>query len=261
MTEPLIIIPSFISRKEHAQVLLKCIETLNKSADSPEILIVDDCSPYQEQARILYDHFQLKYDNIELEYNDTNRGFSFSVNKGLKQCLEEKRDGVLVNADIEFREIGWLDEMKKTDASIIGALLFYENSLVQHAGTYFSKFTRSFDHRFKGCPPDYDPIHKQIECPCTAALLYIRNECLEEVGLFDEDFLLGWEDVDYNLRSIKEGHKAVYNPKVKAIHHESLFRGKHSASEKTLEMQKKSFLYLLEKYKGADFSGLVRSNL
>ena len=63
-------------------------------------------------------------------------------------------------------------------------------------------------------------------CPVTGAFQYIRPEVLEQVGLYDPGFRMGCEDVDYCLRVFQAGFACVYEPAIRAIHHESLFRSR-----------------------------------
>jgi GT2 family glycosyltransferase len=168
------------------------------------------------------------------------------------QAIRENRDVILVNADIQFINNTWLEALQETDASVVGALLTYSNGLVQHAGIYFSILRREHDHRYRMAPSTLSEVHKEIECPVTGALMYIKSECLQEVGYLDNDFGMGWEDVDYCIRVMKSGRKCMYQPKAIAIHHESMFRrGKETQAQRWFE---EGLIYLQKKYAGEDMS-------
>lgn len=249
----LLIIPSYLKTNTHAKVLSKCVGTLRETTEDT-ILIVDDCSPVKEKDKF-YRELSDWVENVEYEIQPRNKGFSSTVNVGLKRALNEGLDACLVNADIEFKEKGWLEEAQNTDADIVGALLFYPNMIIQHAGIFFSLFSRTFDHRYKGSAPNLPAAQIPTECPVTGALQFIRHDLLKDIGLYDEEFRLGMEDVDYCLRAIQAGHKSVFNPNVKAIHHESLFRGEES--EKMREWESDSRLRLFQKYSDVDFKGIA----
>src|SRR5262249_13733036 len=74
-------------------------------------------------------------------------------------------------------------------------------------------------------------------CPVTAALQLIRWETLDAVGLYDEEYRMCFEDVDYCLRVFEAGLEGIYEPSVRAVHREKFFRGKPSPQVKqwTLE--------------------------
>ena len=125
----------------------------------------------------------------ELIAKPVNEGFSKTVNVGLRQALEAGQDAVLVNADVEFIDSGWLDVMRArvgeddAPASVVGARLLYPNGLIQHGGIFFSLLHRVFDHRFRYAPADLPEALYAVTAPVTGALQLIRHEALTEVGL------------------------------------------------------------------------------
>lgn len=250
---PLLIIPSYVSKEEHAHALIKTVSTLRATTDE-EVLIVDDGSPAKNITN-LYSEMKHKYDKIDFYEKDDNEGFSKTVNIGLARALADGRDACLINADIEFIQEDWLNQLQATEADIVGGLLLYPNLLIQSAGTYFSRITRVFDHRFVGSPPNLPAAQIPCECPVTAALQYIRHPTLAKVGIYDEGFKMGWEDVDYLIRALQQGFKSVYNPKSVAVHHESLFR--KQLSDKVRKWQADSILLLMKKYHDTDFRGIA----
>lgn len=120
-----------------------------------------------------------------------------------------------------------------------------------------SLLTRTFDHRFKFGPADLPEAQRACVCPVTGALQYIRFETLDTVGVYDDRFRMGWEDVDYALRVFLAGGMCVYQPTVRAYHHESIFRGR--PSEKVQAWQQESYALLMEKYKETNFAQFVPS--
>ena len=254
MNDPLLIIPTFFSSEDHVTIFEECIKSIRDTTDA-EVICVDDCSPdnelYEKSRAVTY-----TYANIDLVQNRENSGFARTVNVGLRRALKEKRDAVLVNQDIEFNEQGWLEQAASHDADIVGGMLLYPNGLIQHAGIYFSTITRTFNHRFLYCFPTLPAANKISECPITGALQYIKYDTLESVGLYDENFFLGYEDVDYNLRVLFEGGKCIYDPQVKAFHHESIIR-KDYKNQKQVD----SLEYIMHKYIGKSFKGIVSSHL
>jgi GT2 family glycosyltransferase len=197
----------------------------------------------------------------EVHRKSKNSGFSKTVNVGLRKALQEGRDAILMNADIELTTPGWYRHFKSTrdqkdrPAAVVGALLLYPNGLIQHGGIYFSLLTRTFDHLYKYGPPNLPEALKKSVSPVTGALQYIRHSTLETVGLYDESFYMGWEDVDYCLRVFAHGQQCIYNPNVRAFHFEMMFRGQ--PSPKIAEWQQKSWIYLCEKWKDQSFHDLV----
>lgn len=261
--KPLAVIPTFVRKEEDVELVQTTIASLHRTApDELEILVVDDGSP--EEALVDQLDVQQELLGFELLRKETNTGFSRTVNFGLRRALQEGRNAILVNADIEMCcPPGWVNQMEQqrglvnpdTRAAVVGALLLYPNGLIQHAGIYFSLLTRTFDHYYKYGPWDLPEAQRAEVRPVTGALQFIRHECLTNVGLYDEDFKMGWEDVDYCLRVLMSGRECVYQPAVRAFHHEGMFRFRKD--EQLQRWQAESFMRLMNKYRTTSFAELV----
>jgi GT2 family glycosyltransferase len=262
--KPLAIIPNYVTEAMDLEVIRTCIETMRGTVgDACDLMVVDDGSPAQDYAQAVK-HLTEEAGGV-YHGKDKNQGFSKTVNIGLRRALQEGRDAILVNADIEFLTDTWLDLMLKQKAnddsdrlaSIVGALLVYPNGLIQHAGIFFSLLYREFDHIYRYAPADLPEARQARTCPVTGALQFIRHECLAELGVYDEDFRMGWEDVDYTIRAWNSGRSIVMQPGVKAIHHESFFRGR--SNTKVEKWQQESWLYFCRKHANQSFAEFVPS--
>jgi GT2 family glycosyltransferase len=255
----LAIVPTYLRTAEDLDVLLRCLVSLRVTAPQADVLVVDDCSPAAELVDMI--GAAAAELGIELKRRPVNGGFSRAVNVGLRRALDEGRDAMLVNADIEFRRPQWLEPMlARTDttgapAAVVGARLLYPNGLLQHAGVYFSKLHRDWGHRFMYGPGDLREALVPCRCPVTGALQLIRHECLADVGIYDEDFRMGWEDVDYCLRVFASGRECIYEPMACATHAESLFRSRKGEGQDNWEGQ--SNVALQRKYATTDLSAFM----
>jgi GT2 family glycosyltransferase len=253
---PLCVIPSYLRTAEDLDLLVKCLVSLWATAPDAAVLVVDDGSPNRELLPLLSAAIdELGY---ELVAKAENEGFSRTVNVGLRRALETGRDAVLVNADIEFTEPGWLDRMvARTDtqgrpAAVVGARLLYPNGCIQHAGVFFSFRARSWWHRYQYAPADVLEAQQPALCPVTGALQLIRHSALEALGLYDEGFRMGFEDLDFCLRAFDAGLECIYEPTVCAVHHESVFRSRKTPALEAWHQD--SFQHLRTKWAQADFS-------
>lgn len=262
--KPLVVIPSYCKNADQVQVLAETIASIDKTVpDETDILVVDDHSPDEEARDLISDLYSVS--DWELIQKAENTGFSATVNMGLRKARDEGRDAILMNADIEMDVPDWVRRCQETKdgdgepAAVVGALLVYPTSgLIQHAGIYFSFLTRRFYEKYKFAPPRLPAALRVAELPVTGAFQYIRNETLTRVGLYDERFRLGYEDVDYCLRVFKEGMHCVYNPQVRAYHFESMFRGEKS--DRINQWERDSFAALNAKWAGENFAQYVPTN-
>jgi GT2 family glycosyltransferase len=253
----LAVVPTYLRTDEDLDVLLRCLVSLRQTAPEADVLVVDDCSPNTK----LVDMLDLAAGELEivLYRRPENGGFSRAVNDGLRWALKEGRDAVLVNADIEFTRPHWLEAMlarKDTTgapAAVVGARLLYPNGLIQHAGVYYSTLHRFWAHRFNYGPADLPEALVPCRCPVTGALQLIRHECLYAVGVYDESFRMGHEDVDYCLRVFASGRECIYEPAACAVHAESVFRRRKGEGQD--DWERESARTLQEKYATSDLSG------
>lgn len=255
----LAVVPTYLRTPEDAEVLLRCLTSLRVTAPELELLVVDDASP----ASDLVDQLGPVVDELggELFRKHENSGFSATVNVGLRRAHAWGQDAVLVNADLEFRWGGWFEALdRRTDtqgrpASVVGALLSYPNGLIQHAGVFFSLLNRKFHHRHRFAPANLPEAQAPLRCPVTGALQLIRHEALDALGFYDEEFKMGLEDVDFCLRAFESGREVIYEPAARAVHAESVFRGRSTERIRTWQIQ--STRWLWAKYPHADFSPWV----
>ena len=101
-----------------------------------------------------------------------------------------------------------------SEIGIVGAKLLYPDNRIQYAGTIRNPDAPEwFDHRYRFKPADWGPA--DIAGPtlaATGACMYIVRGVLDQVGLFDEEYGMGYEDVDYCLRAWQAGYQVVYAP-------------------------------------------------
>ena len=260
VTRPaLCVVPTYLRRPEELEVVARCLVTLKETAPGAHVLVVDDHSPAAELAAAV--EAACGELGFWFDRRPSNEGFSRTVNVGLRIAHENGCDGVLVNADIEFPDAGWLERMQaRTDvsgrpAAVVGARLIYPQGVIQHAGIMVSLLQRDFFHRFQYGPADLPEALEPCRCPVTAALQLIRWETLDRLGFYDEEYRLAYEDVDYCLRVFEAGLDCIYEPSVRALHHESMFRGQADARIKRWTTE--SALRLWSKWADFDLSRFV----
>ena len=247
------VIPAYLRSEQDLRILGKALSSLRETAKC-DITVVDDGSPdeYPQYLLSLCDGYE-----VDCVLKEENSGFSKTVNIGLRKALDQEQNAVLVNADIEFFRDQWLRVMEAREESVVGALLLYPNGFIQHAGIFYSVIRREFDHIYRMAPGNLPVAHKERVCPVTGALQFIRLECLQEVGLYDENFRMGYEDVDYAHRVFQSGRKCIYDPEVQAVHHEKIFRSRENKTGEGKKWFDESLNYLHKKWAGHDFSTYV----
>jgi GT2 family glycosyltransferase len=147
-----------------------------------------------------------------------------------------------LNNDIEVISGDWLHEMVshalRPGVGAVGAKLLYPATFaIQHAGVVLGLCGGIAAHPFRGAGKDDDvdwgrPQAAQRYCAVTAACLVMLKKRFEEVGGFDEELPIAYNDVDLCLRLTDRGYHSIYTPHAELVHHESATRGPDTSPEK-----------------------------
>ncbi|MGY8856290.1 MAG: glycosyltransferase family 2 protein [Pseudomonadales bacterium] len=148
---------------------------------------------------------------------------------------------VFLNNDVKVISANWLTELVRQalreDIGCVGAKLYYENGLIQHAGVIMGLgHVAGHSHRFFDQDSDgYLGRLKQVQnyLAVTGACLAIRRSVFKEIDGFEAEKLpVAYNDVDLCLKSFKKGYRNVWTPYAELYHYESLSRGKDTTPEK-----------------------------
>jgi GT2 family glycosyltransferase len=190
---------------------------------SAVIVVVDDGSDPVHQERLK------ELDHVELELAPENRGYAASVNRGLARA-GRGHDVVVLNNDVIAHK-GWLEALQhaayREHAGVVGPMLLYPDGRIQAAGAHRNLGAPEwFDHRYRFKRPDHGPANlPDTALAVTGACMYLRRALVDELGPFDPEFPMAFEDVDYCLRSWEVGWEVRYEPSSRLTHVESPTRG------------------------------------
>ncbi len=156
---------------------------------------------------------------------------------GRREGDRERGEVLLLNPDTEVQPGAiktLLDVMRsQSDAAIVTSRLSYGSGAFQHSAFHFPGLGqlyidlfpvpgRFYDSRLNGRYPrrlfeGNQPF--EIDTPLGAVML-LRGEALEQVGLLDEEFALYCEEIDWAARFKEAGWKNLCAPASRIVHHE-----------------------------------------
>ena len=226
-----IVIPLFNNADYTAAALTAIAEHTGDDAPSFEVVLVDNASS-DATAELLE---QLGGDLV-IRRNETNLGFARACNQGA--LLARGEYVVFLNNDTEVKS-GWLtslvDELALHPATgIVGARLLYPDGTIQHAGVAIGRDQIPF-HIHRGCAADDPLVSERRAYPVvTAACAAVRRKEFYTIGMFDEAFVNGHEDIDLCLRYRQAGQEVIYRPDCLVVHHESVSEGRMNSRPKNL---------------------------
>jgi N-acetylglucosaminyl-diphospho-decaprenol L-rhamnosyltransferase len=218
---------------EHFDSLAKEYSSLPGSS----VVIVDNASPGGADAPRLQ-AFAARPELkgwVKVIASPENLGFAQGNNLAIVEALAGPQlpDYVfLLNPDAHLRPgalLGLLDFMEKTpEAGIAGPRLESESGEPHSSAFRFFSIAGEFEDaartgiisrllsRWRVAPPPTDET-RPTDWICGAAVL-IRREVFEEVGLFDGEYFLYYEETDFMLQAARKGWRTWYAPSNRVVH-------------------------------------------
>lgn len=227
-----------IPNKNHYADLKKCIDSIfNLTAyNNYEIVIVDNGSNEKELFNY-YDKLK-KYKNIKICSFD----IEFNYSK-LNNYAADKADGdyyIFLNNDVEIITPEWIEEMlmyvQREDVGAAGAMLYYPNDTIQHAGVIIG-LGGIAGHCYVNHPKSRIGYlgrlcYAQDISAVTAACMMVKASVFSEVGGLDEEFVVAYNDIDLCMKIRRADYLIVWTPYAEAYHYESKTRGYETTPEK-----------------------------
>jgi GT2 family glycosyltransferase len=129
----------------------------------------------------------------------------------------------------------------RANVGCVGALLYYPNDTVQHAGvvTGFGGVAGHGHHAHPRGGLGYFGRLALVQeySAVTAACLLVRRSIFEEVGGLDESLQVAFNDVDFCLRVRAAGYRNLWTPFAALYHHESASRGTEDTPAKVTRFE------------------------
>jgi GT2 family glycosyltransferase len=221
-----------IPTRDRHDLLDLCLTSLdaNTGYARREVVIVDN-GTVQPAALDLMESWR-RAGKATIVRDDGDFNFSRLINRGVAASKGEVV--VLLNNDIEIIERDWLTELVaqacRPGVGCVGAKLLYPNDTVQHAGVVLGMGGIA-GHWQAGAEMHDLGYGARLALTwrpsaVTAACLATPRSTFNEVGGFDEDLTVSFNDVDYCLRVRAAGQAVVWTPHAVLKHHESASRGR-----------------------------------
>ena len=233
---------------DHSDLLKQCIDSIFSLStyDNYELIICENNSKDPETFKY--------YDSIK---NDPRvhivtyeGGFNFSRINNFARRYASGEHLLFLNNDIKIITPQWIEEMlmftQRNDVGACGIKLLYPDDTVQHGGIAMG---------ICGCAANLCPLYPREHegymsrlavasdmSACTAACLMVKANSFDEVGGFDEELAVSFNDVDLCLKLRDKGLLVVFNPVAEAYHYESRSRGYDKSREKKKRMEREKQL-------------------
>lgn len=236
--EPLVSI--IIPNRDHLSDLSRCIASIREKSSwrKWEIIIVENNSS-DSKTFAYYDEIQ-KDSRIRVVKAEGDEAFNFSAVNNFGARFARGAYLLLLNNDIEVITADWIEQMlmfaQRGDVGAVGAMLYYPDDTVQHAGVILG-IAGVAEHAHKGYKRgEYGYAGRltiaQNLSAVTAACMMLPRRVWDEMQGLDEAFAVMYNDLDLCMRIRKAGYLIVWTPYAELYHYESKSRGKEDSPEK-----------------------------
>ena len=228
--------------------MLRCLNSIvsKTSYQNYEIIVADNGST-DERMEKLYANFKgqlgerFSVESIDIPFN-YSRINNLAAQKAKGKYL------LFLNNDTEVITPDWITKMVSfaqfERIGIVGAKLYYPNQTIQHAGVIVG-LGGAAGHCHHTYPKGDFGYFGKLEInvnylAVTAACCMIRKADFEQLGGFEEELTVAFNDVDLCLREYEAGHDNVWLHGVELYHYESQSRGYENTPEKQERFNKET---------------------
>jgi GT2 family glycosyltransferase len=199
--------------------LIQCLDALREqSVQGMAVIVVDNGSVDGSVEAV-----KQQFPEVTLISLTENLGFSAANNLAIRNVQTDYV--ALLNNDAIAHPL-WLETLIDTmrrypEAGFAASKMLYQDTpqIIDRAGDGYTT-AGAGSLRGRGQSADTFCRTEWIFGACAGAALY-RMAMLEDIGLFDEDFFLLYEDVDLSFRAQLKGYKCRYVPDAVVYHQAS----------------------------------------
>lgn len=251
-----------IPTKDHVETLDACVMSIAQKATyaNYEIVLVENNSEDQET----FAYYETLPERVaaasggkgaaRVEWWPGEFNYSQIINFGVEHAKGDYL--LLLNNDTEVISSDFIEEMmgylQRPDAGVVGAKLYFADHLVQHAGILvgvrgaLAHPNQDFSAKREGYlaravrPGNFSAV--------TGACQMVRRDVFEQVGGYNEEFAVGFNDADFCLRVWEAGYRTIFTPYAELYHYEFTSRGREEANEEKMRRWKREQALFMQRW-------------
>lgn len=234
-----------IPNKDHVEDLDKCLTSIYERAtyDNYDVIVIENNST-ESKTFAYYQKMQQEHANLQIVAFEGSFNYSAINNLGASHADGEYL--LLLNNDTEVITPNFMEKMLEIaiqqQNAVVGALLYYPDDTIQHAGVTVGKNGMAAHTLLGRKRGDVEYMGRNVLTQnlsaVTGACLMVRKLVYDQLGGLDEGFAVAYNDVDFCLRVQKAGYFVVYQPNAQLYHYESKSRGYEDTKEKQERFKK-----------------------
>lgn len=269
LPEPAPLVSIVIPTKDHVETLDACVTSIAQKATyaNYEIVLVENNS----EAPETFAYYETLPERVaaasggkgtaRVEWWSGEFNYSQIINFGVKHAKGDYL--LLLNNDTEVITPDFIEEMmgylQRPDAGVVGAKLYFADHLVQHAGILvgvrgaLAHANQDFSAKREGYlaravrPGNFSAV--------TGACQMVRRDVFEQVGGYNEEFAVGFNDADFCLRVWEAGYRTILTTYAELYHYEFTSRGREEANEEKMRRWKREQALFMQRWPEFFLSG------
>jgi len=187
-------------------------------------------------------------------YPGPQHPFNYAKKANFAILGERNEHVVMMNDDMEVISKEWLEALlefsQRPEVGLCAGKLLHADGTIQHVGTVLG-VNDSSAHVYHGFPGDfvgYNSFTHVIRnySAMTGACIATRLSVLQEVGGWDEEFAIDYNDVDLCLKIRAQGYRIVYTPYSEMYHFEGKTAVRQSQNPAEVALFRKRWGDILE---------------
>ena len=247
--QPLVTV--IIPNKDHPEMLARCVDSLAKSSYANyELIVVENGSTLPAT----HDYYARLKRDPRARVLEWTKPFNYAAVNNFAARAAKGELLLFLNNDIESINPDWLEELVKRavqpGVGAVGAKLYYADDTIQHAGLIIGMggvAGHSHLNYPRSAPGHMQRLqYAQNVAAVTGACLLMKKCVFDEVGGFDEGFVLAFNDVDICLQVLAKGYRIVWTPDAELYHLESKTRGPEDTEDKQKRFKREIDLFHLK---------------
>lgn len=250
-----IVIPSF-NGKHHLECLLPSLEKVDYPRDDLEIIIVDDHSR-DGTGSWWKEHWSHR---VKYIYNERNLGFAGTCNKGAHSSRGEWI--IFLNNDTRVDSgfvKGFLEVMDPENKIVCGGgkILDWQGEKIDFVKGTQNIFGKGFN-MYSGAEYSQNEWNTPYRLPfaCGGSMI-IRRDIFLELGGFDEDYFIIFEDVDFGWRLSLMGYQTYFCPRSITFHRLHSYLKTVNLQRKVYLHEKNAFMTIFKNYDEENFQKII----
>lgn len=200
---------------------IQCLSSLERiNYPNFEIIVTDNGSTDGSFEAISH-----AFPNIKTLQNRRNLGYAGGNNRGIQHAISSGTDYILIlNNDTFVDENILLHLTNATNylpaKSIISPKIFFydDPERIWFAGSAWKDESCTFEH-IGHSELDSPAFRRTVEISyASGCALFAPSSAFEDVGLFDEEFFLTYEETDWCYRARRRGYRCILVPEARLFH-------------------------------------------